>query len=76
MPGKYSPLEEYLRNLPAGQREVKLSFTQIEGILKSKLPASAQEQSWWANTPFRPSPYGDAADSFPQMKTLLGEATL
>lgn len=47
MPGKYSPLEEYLRNLPASQREVRLTFTQIEGILKSKLPASAQEQSWW-----------------------------
>ena len=47
MPGKYSPLEEHLRKLPASQREVRLSFTQIEGILKSKLPASAQEQSWW-----------------------------
>ena len=47
MPGKYSPLEEYLRNLPASQGEVKLTFTQIESILKSKLPASAQEQSWW-----------------------------
>lgn len=47
MPGKYSPLEEHLRNLPASQREVKLSFAQIEAILKSKLPESAQEQSWW-----------------------------
>jgi len=47
MPGKYSPLEEHLRNLPASQREVKLTFVQIEAILKSKLPASAHEQSWW-----------------------------
>lgn len=47
MPGKYSPLEEHLRNLPVSQQEVKLTFAQIEGILKSKLPASAQEQSWW-----------------------------
>ena len=47
MPGKYSPLEEYLRKLPASQIEVRLTFAQIESIIKSKLPASAQEQSWW-----------------------------
>ena len=47
MPGKYGPLEEHLRNLPASQQEVKLTFEQIEVILKSKLPASANEQSWW-----------------------------
>lgn len=47
MPGKYSPLESYLKSLPPTEREVRLSFTQIEAILKSKLPASAQEQSWW-----------------------------
>ena len=47
MPGKYSPLEEHLRNLPASQKEVRLTFAQIENIIKSKLPASAQEQSWW-----------------------------
>ena len=47
MPGKYSPLEEYLRKLPTSQQEETLSFVQIEVILKSKLPASAQEQSWW-----------------------------
>ena len=47
MPGKYSPLEEHLRNLPASQKEVRLTFAQIESIIKSKLPASAQEQSWW-----------------------------
>ena len=49
MPGKYSPLEEHLRNLPASQRQVKLSFAQIETILKSKLPESAQEQAWSCN---------------------------
>ena len=47
MPGKYSPLEEHLHNLPASQIEVRLTFAQIESIIKSKLPASAQEQSWW-----------------------------
>lgn len=48
MAGKYTPLENYLRDLPKSQREVTLSFPQIEGILKSKLPASAHEdRRWW-----------------------------
>lgn len=49
MTGKYTPLENYLRNLPEIQREVTLGFEQIEGILNSKLPSSAYEQSWWDN---------------------------
>jgi hypothetical protein len=50
MAGKYTPLENYLRDLPESQREVTLGFEQIEGILKSKLPASAYEYwAWWAN---------------------------
>ena len=47
MAGKYAPLENYLRGLPESQKEVTLSFEQIEGILNSKLPASANELSWW-----------------------------
>lgn len=48
MPGKYRPLENYLRDLPANQREVTLGFEQIEGILNNKLPSSAYEdQRWW-----------------------------
>jgi hypothetical protein len=48
MAGKYTPLENYLRDLPASQREVTLGFEQIEGILNNKLPASAYEdQRWW-----------------------------
>ena len=48
MAGKYAPLENYLRNLPASQREVTLMFEQIEGILNSKLPSSAYEdRRWW-----------------------------
>jgi hypothetical protein len=48
MSGKYSPLENYLRNLPEGKRVVTLRFGQIEGILNSKLPFSAYEsQLWW-----------------------------
>ena len=50
MAGKYSPLEHYLHDLPASQKEVRLSFEQIERILNDKLPASAYEyQAWWAN---------------------------
>ena len=48
MAGKYTPLENYLRELPVAQKEVTLTFEQIEGILKSKLPSSAYEdRRWW-----------------------------
>ncbi len=48
MAGKYTPLENYLRALPANQTEVRLTFAQIEAILKFKLPASAYEdERWW-----------------------------
>lgn len=48
MAGKYSRLEDYLRGLPKSQRETALTFAQIEGILKSSLPASAYEdERWW-----------------------------
>ena len=48
MAGKYAPLENYLRDLPESQREVTLSFEQVEGILKFKLPNSAYEdERWW-----------------------------
>ena len=50
MTGKYSPLEHYLRELPASQKEVTMSFEQIERILNDKLPPSAYKyQAWWAN---------------------------
>ena len=48
MAGKYTPLENYLLALPKAKREVRLSFEQIEGILKFKLPSSAYEdERWW-----------------------------
>jgi hypothetical protein len=48
MAGKYTPLENYLRDLPESQREVSLGFQQIERILNDKLPSSAYEdQRWW-----------------------------
>ena len=46
MAGKYTPLETYLRE-QAAKRQVTLTFEQIETILKSKLPNSANELSWW-----------------------------
>ena len=50
MVGKYTPLENYLRALPATQKEVALSFEQIERIINAKLPPSALEyREWWAN---------------------------
>lgn len=48
MAGKYTPLESYLIALPKSQKEVRLSFEQIEAILKFKLPSSAYEdERWW-----------------------------
>ena len=48
MAGKYTPLENYLRDLPANQKEVTLRFEQIERILNDKLPSSAYEdRRWW-----------------------------
>ena len=41
MAGKYTPLENYLRDLPDSQREITLGFEQIERILNDKLPPSA-----------------------------------
>ena len=48
MAGKYTPLENYLLTLPKSKRALILSFEQIEGILKFKLPSSAYEdERWW-----------------------------
>jgi hypothetical protein len=33
MTGKYTPLENYLRDLSASEKEITLSFEQIEKIL-------------------------------------------
>lgn len=50
MTGKYAPLEDYLRSLPADQNEITLAFAEIERILNDTLPASAYGyEAWWAN---------------------------
>lgn len=48
MASKYTPLENYLRELQDRQREVTLDFEQIERILRAALPSSAYEdRRWW-----------------------------
>jgi hypothetical protein len=48
--GKYEPLEIYLRAVPAGTKQVTLSFAEIERILGAPLPASAKShRAWWGN---------------------------
>ena len=47
---KYSPLGRYLAELDPGTDSVRLTFGQIEGIIRASLPASALvHRSWWAN---------------------------
>ncbi len=46
---KYTPLQNYLSNL-APQKDITLTFEQIERILRQRLPPSAFLYSaWWAN---------------------------
>jgi hypothetical protein len=48
MAGKYSLLEQYLRDLPQNQETETLTFEQIEGMIKSRLPSSAYGYpQWW-----------------------------
>ncbi|AGX88316.1 DUF7662 domain-containing protein [Candidatus Symbiobacter mobilis] len=50
MPGKYEPLELYLRAVSDKKNEITLSFTDVERIIGAKLPASAMaHQAWWGN---------------------------
>ncbi|MBD8034599.1 DUF7662 domain-containing protein [Solibacillus merdavium] len=47
--GRYIPLQQYLMNVTAN--EIKLTFSEIESILKESLPASAYKYKvWWGNT--------------------------
>ncbi|WP_431810637.1 DUF7662 domain-containing protein [Lysinibacillus capsici] len=47
--GRYVPLEQYLMTM--SMNEIKLTFSEIESILKDKLPASAYKYpAWWGNT--------------------------
>ncbi|RKQ13332.1 DUF7662 domain-containing protein [Ureibacillus endophyticus] len=47
--GRYVLLQHYLMNVSAN--EIKLSFSEIESIIKESLPASAYKYpAWWGNT--------------------------
>lgn len=48
--GKYEPLIEFLKS--ASQSEVPMTFNDIEKLIGSKLPNSANEyRAWWSNNP-------------------------
>ncbi len=50
MPAKYEPLELHLRATPPTEREVILSFAEVERILGAPLPESAlSHRPWWGN---------------------------
>jgi len=50
MSGKYTPLQHYLKALPKSQRDVILTYNQIERILNDELPKSASHhRPWWSN---------------------------
>jgi hypothetical protein len=47
---KYVPLARHLVNIDPKITEIEMSFSEIENLLKSKLPPSARKhQAWWAN---------------------------
>jgi CBS domain-containing protein len=48
--GIYAPLADWLQSQPGRVDQVPLTFTQIEEIIKTELPASARShRAWWAN---------------------------
>ena len=63
MPESFSPLERYLRDLPADKQEVIITLEQIERILNETLPQSAHEDfAWWGN-----QKQGTTVESIPWM---------
>jgi hypothetical protein len=53
---KYDPLRDYLKK--QNQRELILSFAQIEKLLGFALPRSAQRAEWW----------GDDSPEYPRLQ--------
>jgi hypothetical protein len=47
--GKYEPLEEFLGTQTRDR--IPMTFSEIERILKSKLPVSKKHRAWWSNNP-------------------------
>jgi hypothetical protein len=47
---KYAPLAKYLANQPRSLERVALTFSEIETIIGSELPAAARDhRAWWSN---------------------------
>ena len=47
---KYEPLEAFLKSLSRDTKELTVTFREIEKLIGTSLPASAQRyQAWWAN---------------------------
>jgi hypothetical protein len=47
---KYAPLGDYLRKQRATQ--VPMTFTEVEAIVRTKLPKSQCYPAWWSNNPW------------------------
>ncbi len=48
--GKYSPLEQYLKNQALNPGPINLTFAEIEDIIETSLPQSAyKNRDWWSN---------------------------
>ncbi len=56
--GKYDGLRNYLRAQKL--REIQMSFREIEKVIRSSLPASAERPQWWANQSGGERPQRDA----------------
>ena len=47
---KYAPIRDYLLLEQSNIAEIRLSFSEIEEIIQSRLPTSAfRRRSWWGN---------------------------
>ncbi len=50
MTSKYKPLAEFLARAPDDQRDLTLSFLELEKLLGFSLPKSAVDyRQWWGN---------------------------
>jgi uncharacterized membrane protein len=48
--GKYDPLQDFLASQPADQRELTMSFTDIENLVGRLPPYARSRPAWWANS--------------------------
>ena len=49
---KYLPLEEWFRTQSPAEKQIEMTFDQVEAILGTPLPASATKlKTWWTNVP-------------------------